>query len=41
LPVPVGASISALSPRAIIGQPMRCGAVGASKTARDHSAATG
>src|ERR1035437_7465588 len=41
LPVPVGARISALSPRAMTGQPIRCGAVGASKTARNHSAVTG
>ena len=31
----------ALSPRAMTGQPIRWGAVGASKTARNHSAVTG
>ena len=41
LPVPVGARISAFSPRAITGQPMRCGAVGASKTALNHAVVTG
>src|SRR5580704_8285096 len=41
LPVPVGARIRALSPRAMTGQPSRCGAVGASNTARNHSAVTG
>src|SRR6516164_1313141 len=41
LPVPVGARIRALSPRAITGQPRRCGAVGSSKTARNHSFVTG
>jgi hypothetical protein len=37
----VGAKISALSPRAITGQPIRCGAVGASNTALNHAAVTG
>ena len=41
LPVPVGARMRALSRRAMTGQPRRCGAVGASKTARNHSAVTG
>ena len=41
LPVPVGARISVLSPRAIAGQPSRCGAVGCSKTARNQAAVTG
>src|SRR5450631_2645517 len=41
LPVPVGARIRALSPRAITGHPMRWGAVGASNTALNHSAVTG
>src|SRR5271165_4001944 len=40
-PVPVGARMSVLSPRAIAGQPRRCGAVGRSKTARNHCAVTG
>ena len=30
-----------LSPRAMAGQPRRCGAVGRSNTARNHSAVTG
>ena len=33
--------MSALSPRAMTGQPVRWGAVGASKTAWNHSAVTG
>src|SRR6202451_3176224 len=41
LPVPVGARIRVLSPRAIGGQPSRCGAVGCSKTARNQAAVTG
>ena len=41
LPVPVGARIRVFSPRAIAGQPSRCGAVGCSKTARNQAAVTG
>src|SRR5271168_924720 len=41
LPVPVGARIRVLSPRAIAGQPSRWGAVGCSKTARNQEAVTG
>jgi len=41
LPVPVGARMSAFSPRAMTGQPNRCGEVGASKTARNQAAVTG
>lgn len=33
--------MSELSPRAMTGQPSRCGAVGASKTARNQAAVTG
>src|ERR1700739_1792400 len=41
LPVPVGARMRALSPRAMTGQPNLWGAVGASNTARNHSVVTG
>src|ERR1700677_3610684 len=41
LPVPVGASISVDSPRAIAGHPSTCGAVGLSNTARNHFAVMG
>src|ERR1700679_189183 len=41
LPVPVGARIRVESPRAIAGQPSRCGAVGASKTAWNQAAVRG
>src|SRR5688500_725533 len=41
LPLPVGARISVDSPRAIAGQPSRCGGVGASNAARNHSATAG
>jgi hypothetical protein len=41
LPVPVGARIRVESPRAIAGQPSRCGAVGRSKTARNQAAVRG
>src|SRR5579875_3351451 len=41
LPVPVGARIRVESPRAIAGQPSRCGAVTSSKTARNHWAVMG
>src|SRR5258708_15710296 len=38
LPLPVGARINVESPRAMAGQPSRCGGVGASKEARNQSA---
>lgn len=41
LPVPVGARMSVLSPRAMTGQPARCGEVGSSKTSRNQAAVTG
>ena len=40
-PLPVGARMRVFSPRAIAGQPSLCGAVGCSKTARNHAAVTG
>ena len=39
--MPVGARIRVFSPRAMAGQPNRCGAVGCSKTARNQDAVTG
>src|SRR5580692_3049426 len=41
LPVPVGARMRVLSPRAMAGQPWRWGAVGSSKTSRNQEAVTG
>lgn len=41
LPVPVGARMRVDSPRAMAGQPSRCGAVGLSKTARNQAAVMG
>src|ERR1700693_6131082 len=38
---PVGARMSALSPRAMTGQPIFWGDVGSSKTSLNHSAVTG
>src|ERR1035437_6672810 len=40
-PVPVGASIRVDSPRAIAGQPSRCGAVGPGNDARNQAAVMG
>src|ERR1017187_1388101 len=41
LPVPVGARIRVDSPRAIAGQPWRCGAVGPGNDARNQAAVMG
>src|ERR1017187_9133860 len=41
LPVPVGARIRVDSPRAIAGQPWRCGAVGPGNVARNQAAVMG
>ena len=41
LPLPVGARMSVDSPRAIAGQPLVCGGVGAANDARNHSATAG
>src|ERR1035437_1022659 len=41
LPVPVGARIRVDSPRAIAGQPWRCGAVGPGNDARNQAAVRG
>ena len=41
LPLPVGARISVDSPRAMAGQPWRCGGVGVANESRNQSATAG